>query len=397
MNTQIKSSSITWFVSLLVLCFLFSSACKKQDTGWKGKIETVDGVKVVHNFEPDPEQSFKPIQFIVDLSIGVEEGDDVYIFNDPRDIDADREGNIYVLDFRDCTIKKYDPQGIHIKNIGRSGEGPGEFQRPLGLCLSEQGNIFVADWSTRKIHVLNSDGEFERAINVDRLNQISVTRNEELIIGAKYPVKGEKDEIQYFYRVGTYDQEKNKILNFYSQKQHRWDRLSDETFTFEYPLFVRWATNSKDQIIIATANTYEMKVFTPGGSLLSKYILEVKPIPVTGEAKRKISGILDRLRSGLGIDDPEIRKIVEYHPVFNCISIDEKDRIWVERYDPFQSDKAHKEIIYDVFSPDGKFLFSTKIELDIYPQPIFKNGYIYALSRDESGYAKALRLRMVEE
>ena len=396
MKTKIKSLSVILLAILLALCIITSLACQKRQAEWRGKIETIDGMKVVHNFEPDPEEAFKSIEFIVDLSIGEEEGDENYMFDDPRDIDADEEGNIYVLDYRECTIKKYNPEGKHLKNIGRIGEGPGEFQRPLCLCISRHGNIYVADWSTSKIHMFNSGGKFERATNIGRLDLISVTKNEELIVGHRHSEE-ENNKIKYFYKVGKYDQQKEEIHDFYSQKQQRTARVSDGTFTFEYPVFVRWDINSKDQIIIATANRYEMKVFTPDGSLLYKYILDVKPIPVTGEAKRKISEILNRLRKGRRIDDPETRKIVEYYPVFNCISIDENDRIWVERYDPYWRDKLKKEITFDVFSPGGKFLFTTKIEMDIYPKLIFKNGYIYTLARDESGYGKALRLRMIEQ
>jgi hypothetical protein len=397
MKTRIKSSSFTWISILLVLCFIISSACKKEETGWKGEIKTIDGVKVVHNFEPDPEQSFKPIEFIVDLSIGEEEDDENYMFSRPRNIDADTQGNIYVLDSEELTIKKYDPQGKHIKNISRAGQGPGEFEYPRSLCISEPGKIYVADSFERKIEVFNLEGEYQRAINLKNLDEISVTRNEDLIIGAKYPEKGKKDEIQYSYKVGTYDQQKNEILDFYSQEQQMTNRVSDGTFTFEFPLFVRWDINSQNHIVIATANKYEMNVFTPEGGLLFKFNLDRKPIPVKDEVKRKISEILKRLRIGLGIDDPEIRKIVDYHPMFNRISIDEKDRIWVEHYEPFWRDKPRMETSYDVFSSDGKFLFSTQINHYVYPQLIFKNGYIYTLSRDESGYEKALRLRMREE
>jgi hypothetical protein len=382
---------------LIISALILSSACQKQEAGWQGKIETVDGVKVVHNFEPDPEQSFKSIEFIVDLSIGEEEGEENYMFSRPRDIDADSQGNIYVLDSREFTVKKYDSQGKHVKNIGRAGQGPGEFEYPRCLCISEPGNIYVADLFERKIEVFNLEGEFQRAIDAKNLDEISVTRDEELIIGASYPEKGKKDEIQYFYKVGTYNQQENEISDFYSQKQMRTARISDGTFTFEYPVFVRWDINSQNHIVIATANKYEWNVFTPEGGLLFKFNLDRKPIPVKDEVKRKISEILKRIRSGLGIDNPEIRKIVEYYPVFNCISIDEKDRIWVERYEPFWRDKPRTETSYDVFSSDGKFLFSTKLNKNVYPQLVFKNGYIYTLSRDESGYAIALRLRMVEE
>ncbi|MGD8535987.1 MAG: 6-bladed beta-propeller [Candidatus Aminicenantes bacterium] len=397
MKTMTKFSSVTWISILLVLCFFSPSACKKPETAWKGEIKTVDGVKVVHNFEPDPEESFKPIEFIVDLSIGEEEDDENYMFSAPRDIDADTQGNLYVLDIEEQTIKKYNPQGKHIKNISRAGQGPGEFEYPRHLCISELGNIYVADVFERKIEVFNLEGEYQRAINLKNLDEISVTRNEELIVGAKYPEKGKKDEIQYSYKVGKYDQQKNEVLDFFSQEQLRTARVSDGTFTFEYPLFVRWDINSQDHIVIATANKYEMNVFTPAGELLFKFSLDRKPIPVKDEVKRKISDILKRLRIGLGIDDPEIRKIVDYHPMFNSISIDEKDRIWIEHYEPFFKDKPRTETTYDVFSPDGKFLFSTQINQNVYPQLIFKNGYIYTLARDKSGYEKALRLRIIEE
>jgi len=390
-------SMVTWICILLVLCFMSPSACKKQETGWKGEIKTVDGVKVVHNFEPDPEQSFKPIEFIVNLSIGEEEGDENYMFTSPRDIDADSQGNIYVLDSREYTVKKYDPQGKYVKNIGRFGQGPGEFDYPRYLCVSERGNIFVTELLEGKVEVFNQEGEYQKYLNVDRHDRIAVTKDEELVIGDSVFEETEKNEIQYFHKVGIYDQQKDEILDFYSQKKPRWDKISSDTFTYEYPLFVRWDINSKDHIIIATANKYELKVFTTDGMLFSKYIIDIKPIPVSGEAKRKVSEMLDKLKSSIAFDDRELRKLVEYYPVFNCISIDEKDRIWVERYDPFRRDKAKKEIIFDVFSPEGKFMFTTKIEMDIYPQLIFKNGYIYTLARDESGYVKALRLRMIEE
>ncbi len=397
MKTRIKFSSFNWTSILLVLCFIISSACKKQESVWRGEIETVDGVKVVHNFEPDPEEPFKPIEFIVDLSIGEEEDDENYMFSAPRNIDADSQGNIYVLDSSEYTVKKYDSQGKHVKNIGRFGQGPGEFDYPRYLNVSERGNIYVTELLEWKVEVFNQEGEYQRALNLRNVDEISVTRNEELIIGADYREKGKNDEIQYFYKVGKYDQKKNEILDFYSQKHLRTARVSDGTFTFEYPLFVRWDINSQDHIVVATANKYEMNVFTMEGGLLFKFSLDRKPIPVKDEVKRKISEILKGIRSGLGIDDPEIRKIVEHHPLFNRISIDEKDRIWVEHYEPFWRDKPKIETSYDVFSSDGKFLFSTQINQNVFRQLVFKNGYIYTLARDESGYEIALRLRMIEE
>jgi len=41
-----------------------------------------------------------------DLSIGIDEGDENYMFSYPFDVDSDSHGNIYVLDFTERTIKK---------------------------------------------------------------------------------------------------------------------------------------------------------------------------------------------------------------------------------------------------------------------------------------------------
>ncbi|MBN1271612.1 MAG: hypothetical protein JXB26_05020 [Candidatus Aminicenantes bacterium] len=67
------------------------------------------------------------------------------MFSSPRDINTDSKGNIFVLDYRESTIKKYDPNGNHIINIGREGQGPGEFENPRAMSITAQDEIFVSE------------------------------------------------------------------------------------------------------------------------------------------------------------------------------------------------------------------------------------------------------------
>jgi len=83
------------------------------------------------------------------------------------------------------------------------------------------------------------------------------------------------------------------------------------------------------------------------------------------------------------------------YPIFWNIDVDETGRIWVEQYQP-RWREAKKVTIFDVFSSDGKFLFSTRIAGDIFPRLKFKNGFIYVLRRTESGYIQAVRMSMAE-
>jgi hypothetical protein len=50
--------------------------------------------------------------------------------------------------------------------------------------------------------------------------------------------------------------------------------------------------------------------------------------------------------------------------------------------------------LFDVFSPEGVLLFSTRIEADLTARPIFKNGNLYVLRRDANGYVQAVRYRL---
>jgi len=386
MKTRIKFSSVTWISILLVLCFLLSSACKKPETGWKGEIKTVDGVKVAHNFEPDPEESFKPIEFIVDLSIGVDEGEDNYMFSNPADIDSDTEGNIYVLDYQDCVIKKYDPHGKFVAQLGRKGQGPGEFTNPYSMTISHQNLIYAGDINLNKIEVFSPTGVYQKTMKVDFRYYFSINKKNDLIIDyAKYDRDGSS-----YYNVGRFDFQKNETEELFSQRTYWPARIMNDEFRYEFPYYVRWDINSKDHIYVASAVEYEISVFSPEGKLLFKFIRDFNPVKVSGEEMKKISD--SRYRKG---PNPFRANLV--YPVFKFISIDEKDRIWIEHYQPDWRKMIKEEKLYDVFSFDGKFLFSTKITGHIYRQLIFKNGYLYALARVESGYSRALRLRMREE
>ncbi|PAW79238.1 MAG: hypothetical protein B9S32_04600 [Verrucomicrobia bacterium Tous-C9LFEB] len=74
-------------------------------------------------------------------------------FNCPRGIAIDLDGNLYVADTDNCTIRKITPDGTVRTFAGRPNyngrmEGDGRiatFDRPTSLATDEKGNLFVAD------------------------------------------------------------------------------------------------------------------------------------------------------------------------------------------------------------------------------------------------------------
>src|SRR5579871_1236927 len=93
-------------------------------------------------------------------------------FRSPTDVAWDPEGNIYVSDgYVNSRIAKMNPWGDWITSWGHYGMGgphadqnPGAFNNPHNMQIDRQGNVYVADRGNRRIHVFNSDGQFQRFI-----------------------------------------------------------------------------------------------------------------------------------------------------------------------------------------------------------------------------------------
>ncbi len=349
------------------------------------------GFNTIQNIKKDV---YKSIKFIEDLSIGREEGDEKYIFPAPRDIDSDSQGNIYVLDFMDKTIKSYYPDGKYRENISRGGQGPGELLFPNVFCIDKQDYINILDrW---KIEILDNKGIYIRTIKLENYaEQISENKIGQIVLGFMTTVKTISKRGEQVYKVGTINIKDGSINNIYFQKQPWGLNIQSQEIFLRYPYFVRWATNSKGNIYVGSADKYEILVFTSEGEQIFKFIKDYESIPVETEIRRKAINLMKKAKLA---NLEERKKYLRYYPVFMSISTDEQDRVWVMRYLPYYKDKPSKSRTFDVFSSEGQYLFTTKIDKRIYPHKlVFKNGYVYALVIDESYYSRAVRFRFEEE
>lgn len=77
----------------------------------------------------------------LELSFGDDNLPDKYLLARPLGIAVNNDGDIFVID--EAMVKVYDSSGKAKMTIGRSGQGPGEFQRILNLYLSNSGFLSV--------------------------------------------------------------------------------------------------------------------------------------------------------------------------------------------------------------------------------------------------------------
>ena len=98
--------------------------------------------------------------------VGSPLGDDWEQFGNVRRVGFDAEGKLYIFDNRAARIHVVAPDGKHLRTLGRTGEGPGEFQRPDGLAVMRDGRLVIADRRHRAYHIFAADGEFERMVRM---------------------------------------------------------------------------------------------------------------------------------------------------------------------------------------------------------------------------------------
>ena len=84
-------------------------------------------------------------------------------FNRPSDVLVTSNA-IFVADGHggdsNARIVKFDRNGKFVKEWGKKGSGPGEFDTPHGLVLDPQGHLLVADRGNSRIQVFDQDGKF---------------------------------------------------------------------------------------------------------------------------------------------------------------------------------------------------------------------------------------------
>ena len=286
------------------------------------KVETVDGVKLVHNSGPGAwgkaaKVALEPVRTLGD----VDTADENLAFYMPSAISVDGAGNLYVLDTGNHRVQKFGPDAKYLATYGRQGQGPGEFYYPAWLAVDARGFIFVTDPNNQRIQVLTPDGKDHKAIKglEQGAGPVFLGKNGELVTGAprmrfmiNNPGEKEKKDLGVPKLVRVLDLEGKTIREFGEPRDYGEELVN--TGANE----VLMAVDAAGQVYLAFTVQNRIEKYAADGRLLWRADRE---LPYSMEIKDK--GEIKRSGSNVTVREPELNRCA------SGVAVDAKGRVWV--------------------------------------------------------------------
>lgn len=359
---------------------------------------------------------------VPEMSIGELDGPDEYLFGSISSIAVDDDRTVHVLDGQAQEVRVFDDEGTHVKTLGRSGEGPGEFARAEAVAVLPDGRVLVRDAGDKNIQVFGPGQDDTDQWPYSASSVMSYT-NTPLYTdddGRTYQEISKVDavspgsrpvfvnEIVVLGPDGTHLDTIPDPWGDYQPPTLEWERM---TSPIPFMPFGDWTAHPSGHLLSGFPSDYAISLGRDDGVLRIERAYE--PVRISEDERRYYTDLITRQERerfpGWRWNGPPVP---ETKPVFRELVAGRNGRIWVrletesytvenERHDP--DDPASSRVRwrsglrYDVFEPDGTYLgvVEPPTGFSAYPAPVFDGDHVWAATRDELGVGRVVRYRIV--
>ena len=350
---------------------------------WKGKIDTENGIKVVMN---PAEPLFGEFGFDLeeDLAIGGDPTKENAYFPRGGVLSVDGEGNLYIADFGNGRVQMFDKNGKFIRQIGRKGQGPGEYSFPSRVLFDLEGNPCV--WASRDMICFGKDGFFKKKVQIKTFLNSSIFGPKGTIVGTTQPGRGPDGPK---YTLMQLDAE-GAPLRTIAEYRGEFKKSQTAIIIHAYSNRIAFESLTADSFVYGFSQDYRLHVADAEGKTTLVITSDEKPISITGKEKTetKENGVY----AWIGTNDKTLNDdaFPGHRPYFGRIFTDDAGRIYIVRTGSILEKDAPARI--DVFSKDGYFLY--KLSWRTFPA-VIRAGYFYQVREDkETNEYQIVRFRI---
>ena len=88
-------------------------------------------------------------------------------FNYPSELAVSESGEVFIVDIMNNRVQVFDLEGNYLRTFGRGGRSAGTFARPSGIAVDAEGNVWVTDKMSGMIQKFDSEGKIVSAIGTN--------------------------------------------------------------------------------------------------------------------------------------------------------------------------------------------------------------------------------------
>ena len=286
-------------------------------------------------------------------------GDDLLV--DIRIMKADREGNLYIYEYKHKRFYVLNPGGKLLVSFGKRGEGPGEFRMVGGLFIRND-LLIIPDFS--KIYVFSKKGEPIRTIKPGTYIRHRLFIDESRLIKLSYYPSEKRDDPNYIELYNLETKKTRKLVRL---------KLKQKTLYYDAGRFrLSLPAGKVMPTLILEADSRALYYGNNDRYQINKIDFNGKPLlsfSIEGRKKNRISldtkikYCRDRVSTLANIprDAPKemAKELPDETPYFNRTFIEPKGLVYVQLNDLENQNQRS----LDIFSREGKYIYHSVIDL----------------------------------
>lgn len=330
---------------------------------WGGTVETLESGRVlIRNPDVSSWGAEGEWQLRERFRLGTFEGEGPDLFGQIRDIELGPDGELYVLDSQADEVRVFGPDGAHLRTFGRSGQGPGELNRPAGFTLDPDGILWIMNWGNARYSGFHaSTGELAR----EKRRIASFTM---MPWPGRFDPSGRLLDISLgsagepvilLLDTAFVPQDTLRMPEPDEQHQVLFRRGDVPVMSAMVPFAPQpsWAPHSGGGIVVGEGDAYRLhRVDFHGDTTMTIEVLRT-PVPVTRAERDSALAAFGEIgrRAGGAAPDRQPR-VPSNKPAHGALFVDDRGRTWVR-----QSSGSGSGAVWDVLAEDGRLLGGVSI------------------------------------
>jgi hypothetical protein len=363
---------------LIVFCIITTICCSKG-------VVTIDrtsenGVEVILNHIEPYQLPGQPTGIRLTPEFSIDFGaDDIGAMGiaDSTSFEVDAAGNLYFFytNKKGDLIFQFDSQGVFIRSFGPKGQGPGEIEYINHSGFDDEGNLLISDMGNRKVLFYGVDGSLVQEVRYPAGATLFIP----LQNGNGFDVWSRPDEtgnkLQRGYRILNPANEEIKSLD--RQTPYDFNELGFRGIIANPLLQARFFY---DAIYIANEERgYEIWKYDLTGNLAQVIRKEYSPVRISDSEKEERKKPFEEYGDKVWFP--------EHWLPFGDFLLDDKGNMFVRT---FEKDDTSGEYIFDVFNPEGVFIFRQSLNIFTVGDRIlcarFKNDRLYCFEEKPDSF-----------